>query len=231
MEQERYRCNTQTFSWEELELIRQKKVCIVGCGGLGGHVCQTLARFGVGALTLIDGDVFTESNLNRQVFSTTKTLKQNKANATKAALIDINPDVAVTAHPVMLSETNVCDLLRNHDLVVDCLDNIKTRFMVADACSDLNIPLIHGAIAGFYGHVANIFPGDGLLKLIYPDVNNSAKGLETALGNPPFTPQLVAALQCSEALKLLAGSRNVLRNAMLHIDMLENSYDLIELII
>lgn len=225
---ERYRCNTETFSRQELELIGQKRICVAGCGGLGGHVCQTLARFGVGFLTLIDGDVFQESNLNRQVFATTKTLGQNKANTVQKALAEINPDVKVNAQAVMLNKSNVTALLQNHDIVVDCLDNLETRFIVAKSCAALDLPLVHGAIAGFYGHVANIFPGDDLLELIYSRGVNTPQGLETRLGSPPFTPQLVASIQCCEALKILAGARHVLRHAMLHIDMLENSYDIVE---
>lgn len=228
MHKERYISNTQTFSWRQLELVTQKRVGIVGLGGLGGYVCQSLARFGVGSLTIIDGDVFQERNLNRQVFATAKTLEQSKALVCQKALAEINPDVAVTAHAVMLDESNAATLLQNLDLVVDCLDNIKARFVLADCCTALNIPLVHGAIAGFYGHVANIFPGDGLLSLIYPQGPNTSNGLEATLGNPPFTPQLVAALQSCEALKILTNSPKILRNAMLHVDMLENSYEVIE---
>lgn len=86
---------------------------------------------------------------------------------------------------------------------------------------------MHGAIGGFYGHVVNIFPQDEILQLLYPQGEASPPGLEATMGNPVFTPQLVASVQCCEALKILAGRTNVLRNAMLHIDMLDNSYDVI----
>lgn len=227
---ERYIRNAETFSWDEMERIQKKSICVVGCGGLGGYVCQTLARFGVGKITTIDGDVFNESNLNRQAFANTKTLGMNKALAAREALTLINPDVAVMAHPVMLSSENAAELLQGHDLAIDCLDSIPSRFLLAKQCSDQGIPMVHGAIAGFYGQIANIFPGDDLLDLIYPNKGETISGLEKKLGNPAFTPQLVSAIQCSEALKLLAGRQNILRHSMLHIDLLNNSYETIALL-
>lgn len=224
---ERYCRNVNAFSWQEMEIINAKRVCIIGCGGLGGFVAQALARFGVGFLTLVDGDVFQESNLNRQIFATAQTLGQNKALACQQALGIINPDISVAANPVMLTELNAGEILQNHDLTIDCLDNVKARFIAVKHCQRLGIPVVHGAIGGFYGQVVNIFPQDEILQLLYPQGEASPPGLETTMGNPVFTPQLVAAVQCCEALKILAGRTNVLRNAMLYIDMLENSYDVI----
>lgn len=225
---ERYIRNAETFSWAEMENIQKKRICVAGCGGLGGYVCQTLARFGVGKITIIDGDSFNESNLNRQTFATVKSLGLNKALAAQEALAVINPDVAVAVQAVMLSSENAAQILPEHDLAIDCLDNIPTRFILAKQCAEQGIPMVHGAIAGFYGQIANIFPGDGLLDQIYPDQGKAESGLEKKLGNPAFTPQLVAAVQCSEALKILAERENILRHAMLHVDLLNNSYEIIE---
>lgn len=226
---ERYRSNVNAFSWQEMEIISSKRVCIIGCGGLGGFVAQALARFGVGFLTVVDGDAFQEKNLNRQIFATPQTLGQNKALVCLKTLEIINQDISVKAEPVMLTDLNAGEILQSHDLVIDCLDNVKARFIAVKHCQTLGIPVVHGAIGGFYGHVVNIFPNDELLQLLYPQGEDSPPGLEATMGNPVFTPQLVAAVQCCEALKILAGRNNVLRNAMLHIDMLDNSYDVIYL--
>lgn len=228
--QARYSRNVQAFSWEELAVMQTRKVAIVGLGGLGGYVCQSLGRFGVGQLTLIDGDVFAQSNLNRQVFASESTLGKNKALVSQKAMEDINPTIKVEAYPLMLTEENAEAILTGHDIVVDCLDNIPTRFVVANVCGKLKIPMVHGAIGGFFGQVANLFPGDEMLEKIYPSGKNTTGGLEKTLGNPAFTPQFVAALQCSEVLKLLAGNRPVLRNEMLHIDLLNNSFEIISFV-
>lgn len=226
---ERYSRNMAAFSREELERISSKQILVVGCGGLGGYLCQSLARFGVGRLTLVDGDAFSESNLNRQIFATMETLGQNKAVATRAALQKINPDVEVVPHPEMLSEENAPHLFTGQSLAVDCLDNLPSRFLLAAHCGRAGIPLVHGAVGGFYGHVANIFPGEQILEFLYPGEINRDALLEKELGIPPHAPQLVSAIQCCEALKILAGRKEVLRGEMLHIDMLHNHYETVPL--
>ncbi len=228
--QERYARNIGAFSKEEWAAIRAKRVLVVGCGGLGGHVCQSLARFGVGGLTVVDGDVFNPSNLNRQIFCTEHTLGRNKAVVVREVLAGVNPDVAVEARPVMLAEENAAPIVAGHHVAVDCLDNIPARFLLARHCAEAGIPLVHGAIGGFYGQVANIFPGDNLLETIYPARTGQAEPIEKRLGTPPFAPQLVGAVQSCEALKLLAGRAEVLRGELLHIDMLNNTYERVKLL-
>lgn len=220
---ERYRCNATSFSFSEMKTIRQKRVAVIGCGGLGGFVCQGLARFGVGGLTLVDGDTFEESNLNRQLFATEQTLGQNKAQACKNGLFTINSHLSLHAVCEMLTEDNSSSLLRGIHLAVDCLDTPGARLTLAAACTKAKIPLVHGAIGGFYGHVANVFPGDGLLQLIYPPSLREQKGVESKLGNPVFTPQVIAGIQVCEALKLLAERTDVLQGEMLYIDLLDYS--------
>lgn len=226
----RYQRNLNAFAPDELEIIAGKRVCILGCGGLGGHVVSSLARFGVGSLVLVDGDVFDETNLNRQIFADTKTLGKNKAVATKAALTNINPEVEVLAVAQMFTAENGADILAGCDLVVDCLDSLSARFVAAHCCTARSIPMVHGAIAGWYGQVANIFPGESLLELIYPASLREEKGIEVQLGNPPFIPQIVAAVQCSEALKILANKENILHGGFLYIDLIENTMEKIDLV-
>lgn len=222
---ERYVRNMTSFSERELQLILTKRICIVGCGGLGGHVIQSLARFGVGELALVDGDSFCTSNLNRQVFATEQNLGQNKALAAMEAVASINSAIPVTAHAEMLNEQNAQQIFSGHHLVFDCLDSIPARYLLMHQCSILGIPFIHGAIGGFFGQVCSIFPGDKTLERVYPV--QTATGIEQTLGNPAFTPQLVAALQCCEGLKILAGREPALRKSVLRIDLLSNEMDLI----
>ena len=223
----RYSRNTNAFSREEVESIHEKSVCVVGCGGLGGYVAMSLARFGIGRLTLVDGDVFDASNLNRQLFCKETNLGKSKSLEAKAALAEINSGTEVDAVTDMLAEENRDAILAGHDAAVDCLDSIPARLLLEEGCKETGIPLIHGAIAGFYGQVCCVFPGDDTLRALYggkeaPQVNHTA-------GNPPFTPQLVAAVQCSEVLKLLAGRDSLLRRKLLFVDLLQHSFQIIDL--
>lgn len=221
---ERYQKNLGAFTEEELRHIWQKAVCIVGCGGIGGHVIMSLTRFGIGKLTLVDGDVFTKSNLNRQIFCAEHTLMQHKATATKAALSEINSEVAVRACDVMLTAENACEILAGHDVVVDCLDNIPSRLILEDACEAVSIPFVHGGIDGFFGQITSVFPGDRTLHTLFPDKRGRAPS-----SSPAFAPQFAAALEVAEVMKILTGRGDILRQKVFFFDLLNHTYDIVSL--
>lgn len=227
---ERYSRNMKTLSKEENEKLKDFKVCVVGCGGIGGYVIEMLGRIGVGNITVIDGDVFEESNLNRQILSRNESLGLSKALEAKCRMESVNPLIKVDAVHIVLSEENALEILSNHDVVIDALDNIKSRFLVQDSCKTLNIPLIHGAIAGWYGQVTTILPGDDTLNKIYNKEKKDLKGIEKELGNPAFTPALVASIEVSEVIKLLIGRGELLNKKMLFIDLLSNEYNILPLV-
>jgi len=223
----RYAKNSQMLSVDEVAHLHLKKVCVIGCGGLGGYIIEMLGRIGVGHLTVIDGDVFDISNLNRQLLSTEDGIGISKAEAAGTRLKTVNSEIKVTAHTVFVDEKNVNALIQGHDVIVDALDSIEARKWVAKACTELSIPFVHGAIAGWYGQVSTIFPGDNTLEKLYHA--QSGKGDEVQLGNPSFTPALVASIQVSEVIKLLIDRGDVLRNQVMHIDLLCNEINVFDL--
>ncbi len=223
----RYARSVGTLSLAEIKRLQSARVAVVGCGGLGGYVLEMLGRMGVGFLTAVDGDVFEESNLNRQLLSETALMGKSKAAAAKSRMGMVNPEVDVTASQQWLTAESAPGLLQGHDVVVDALDSIEDRRILQQAAEILGIPLVHGAIGGWYGQVAVVFPGDRTLDHLYR--GGTQRGLEKQLGNPSFTPALVAAVQAAETIKLLIGRGEVLRNRVLRIDLLEQEYTLIEL--
>ena len=223
---DRYIRNEQMLSPEENLRLSEFKVVVVGCGGLGGHIIEMLARMGIGHITAIDGDVFEPHNLNRQLFSLPSNLGKPKAPEAKKRIETVNADVRITAKQVMLDEDNAGELLAGHDLVCDALDNINTRKLVAKTAASLNIPMVFGAIAGWYAQVGTIMPGNKLLDKIYPEGIN--KGAETQLGNPSFTPALAASLQVAEAIKVLLKKEGILNNKLLVANTLEHHYEVID---
>lgn len=222
---DRYSRNKNMLSDEEIERLQTLKVCVLGCGGLGGYVIEMLARLGIGYLTVVDGDCFEVTNLNRQLLSTVTGLGRSKAETAKERIAAVNPGVVVTAISTFVDGNNAEAILAGHDVVVDALDQIDLRKMVAEVCSQLRIPMVHGAIAGWYGQVATILPGENTLERIYG--TNRKRGAEQQLGNPSFTPALVASLQVSEVLKLLLWRGELLTNKMLLIDLFHNEFDVI----
>lgn len=223
----RYQRCIGTITETELEKLQHSSVCIVGCGGLGGYVIEGLARMGIGRLTTIDGDCFDETNWNRQLLSTETNLGMPKALAARERIMAINSQVEVNAVEALLSEDNGRDLIRGHQAVVDALDNIGARRALEQACSAEGIPLIHGAIAGWNGQVAVIFPGEEIFSKLYPQGVDT--GAEVMTGNPSFTPAVVAALEVAETIKVLLGRDEVLRNRLLTVDVLNQEYETIDL--
>lgn len=222
----RYEKNFGTLSFDEFLILRNSKVCVVGCGGLGGYVVELLARLGVGFLTLIDKDLFEESNLNRQIFCDLESLGKFKVLVAKERLKRINPEVEVKAIVGELNWETGEHMLKGHDLVIDALDNVEGKKLLEELCDKLRIPLVHGAVAGWYGQVACIFPGDQLLKTLY---RSKTSGIEKEIGVSSFTPSLIASFQVSEALKILINRGEILRNKILFIDLLKNEIGFIEI--
>ncbi|MCR3955773.1 MAG: HesA/MoeB/ThiF family protein, partial [Gudongella sp.] len=194
----RYDRNKSLISQKDQDLLAGKTVAVIGAGGLGGYLAELTVRLGIGKIILIDGDVFEESNLNRQRFSNEHNLGKQKALEAKRELERINSQVEIVAIHDRITTENSLDLVKGADLVLDGVDNARTRLLLQDACRELEIPLVHGAIGGWYGQVSVVMPGDDTLSTIYSDPD--AKGVEKELGNPSFTPALVASYQVAEAL-------------------------------
>ena len=224
----RYQRNRKTITVNDQYTLFRSSVAVIGCGGLGCYVVEELARLGVGKIVVIDPDVFEEHNLNRQLFSTPVNLGTAKVEAAFKRISEINP--AVTLVPVQraLSPENGAELLIGCQVVVDALDTIKVRMELADLCTSMNIPLVHGAIAGWFGHVATQFPGDDTLQVIYSS-RKAVKGVEQTLGNPSFTPAVIAGLEVAEVCKLLLGQGTPLRGRQLMIDLFSMEINVIDL--
>ncbi|SLM29808.1 MoeB1 [Desulfamplus magnetovallimortis] len=229
---ERYSRNFNTLTEQEQSLLLKAKVCIAGLGGLGGAVTEMLARVGVGYLTLVDGDIFEASNLNRQLFSTEATIGASKASVALQRVKAINSDVNVTIYETFLTHENCNKILNGNNLVVDCLDSINDRFMLQKAAQKAKIPLVSGAIAGTSGQVTTIYPDDSGFELIYgktTDTRYSEKGIESLLGNLSYCALFIASIQASETLKVILNRGNTLRNRLFIADLMTNTFDIMTL--
>lgn len=219
----RYQRNRNTISAADQLRLFRSRVAVIGLGGLGGHILEALARLGVGTIVVIDPDVFQEHNLNRQVLSTLSSLGCPKVQAAAARVREINPAVTIVPIQAAYTPENGRELLERCDVVVDGLDCILTRLALAKACSELRIPMVHGAIAGWYGQVTTQFPGDQTMQQLYGRA--PGKGIEQHLGNPSFTPALVASIETAEVCKILLGVGDTLKNRKISIDLLEMTFE------
>jgi molybdopterin/thiamine biosynthesis adenylyltransferase len=227
---ERYHRNLGVISPSEQIKLLQSKVAIIGVGGLGGTVLELLARIGTGKLIIADKDMIGDSNLNRQILSTETNLGQNKAEVAVRRVKEINSSIEITGHSVFIDSDNVKKIIEGAEVVVDALDNLPVRFILQQACRELNIPLVHGAIAGFNGQLTTIFPQDKGLELIYGSNKNLPEhGSEVTLGAPTATPALIASLEAQEVIKILLKRGKLFRNRLLYIDIEDGTMEILNL--
>lgn len=214
----RYQRNGQMISCRQQLQLFNSVVAVIGCGGLGGYIIEELARLGVGRVIAIDPDVFEESNLNRQIFSSLSAIGRAKVKVAAERVAQINPAITLDPRAEAFAKGAGEKLLNGAHLAVDALDSISVRLELSAACRKAELPLIHGAIAGWYGQVTTQFPGEMSLESLYQGGGHS--GIEKNQGNPSFTPAMVASLQVAEVCKVLLGVGEPLRGRTLTIDLL-----------
>lgn len=225
MVQERFIRNIGAISEAEQAMLADKRVFVAGCGGLGGGVIDCLARLGVGGI-LCDFDTFEQSNLNRQLICTTRTIGAYKAEAAREYAAAIAPQAQFEARCVKITDGNAAQLISGCSAVIDALDNPEARQALARACAFLGIPLISGAVDGWCAQVCVLMPQDAedVIARLFP--------AETSCEKPsvlPFTAMLTAAHMSSMAAKLLLGRESELTGRLLCIDLLNSEHELINL--
>ena len=203
---ERYIRNQKTFSSEDQLRLLDAHVVVAGLGGLGGAVVEMLARAGVGRLTLIDGDRFEDSNLNRQLLSSVTDLGRSKADVAARRVTEVNPAVETSKYPVFLNQDNCRDLIGDADIVVDCLDTIPVRLVLQQGCADAGTIMVSAAVAGCSGQAMVVYPGESGLRQVY-NVSGDApqKGAEAVWGTMVYTAVAMASVQCALTVSVLAG--------------------------
>ncbi len=219
----RYQRNIGSVGIEGQVKLRRARVAVVGAGGLGGLIIELLARLGIGTLVLIDGETFTEDNLNRQILCAEAGVGRSKVEAARQRVSEINSAVEVEIHNVFIRRDNIDALIMGCCLVIDALDSIPVRLILQEAAGRLGVPFVHGAVAGFVGEIMTVCPGDRGLAAFYEGGQHIPRaGIEVELGTPSVTPAVTAALQAMEAVKLITGRGELIRNKLLYLDLDES---------
>lgn len=231
----RYAKNVGTLGLDGQARLLASRVVVVGAGGIGGYAASLLARMGVGTIVIIDRDVFDETNLNRQCFATEDTVGEVKVETAGRCLAEINCDVEFVGRRLATDRENLPGLLDGADAVIDALDTIGDRLVLQEACKEKGVVMIHGAIAGTCLQVTTIYPGDPGLSRLVPESepgsgrDEGLRGIEVETGNPATTPALAAGFQVAEAVKVIVGQGETLRNRMLFLDVDDWTFDFIDL--
>jgi molybdopterin/thiamine biosynthesis adenylyltransferase/rhodanese-related sulfurtransferase len=208
------------------DTLARSRVVIVGAGGLGSPCAFYLAAAGVGELVLIDNDTVALSNLQRQILHSNKNIGEKKVISAKSTLNALNPSIRIECHDDAINSTNARNYFNNCDLVIDGTDNFASRYAINDACAELGIPWLFGAVYRFEGQLslihANSMKRQGpCYRCLFPEAetNMNAPNCMEA-GVLGVAPGVIGLLQATEALKYLLGIGESLRNRLLSIDLL-----------
>src|SRR2546423_14484783 len=213
--------------------LRGACAVIVGCGALGSAQAEALARAGIGRLRIIDRDFVEFSNLQRQTMFTEADAFERlpKAIACANHLREINSEITIEPEVVDANYSNVESLIERSDVVLDGTDNFATRYLINDACVKHKVNWIYGAAVGSYGVTMTIRPGETpCLRCIFPEAPAAASAptCDTAGVIMPII-NVVAAMQVTEALKLLTNHIETLHGSLMHFDVWQNIWRRISL--
>lgn len=196
-------------------------VFIAGLGGLGGYLLEHMLRLGPGFIRAADGDVFDETNLDRQLLSAPSQLGRPKAEAAAERAKLVAPGLDFEAVSEFLDGENCLRLLRGCALALDGLDNAESRLVLERGCAEVGIPLVHGAASGLCFEAGVVPPGSGMLARLYPPGRQAmvrmARGPAVAA---------CAAVQCAQAEQILRGERPTLWGKLLTADLAGPSFDI-----
>lgn len=132
-----------------IDKLQASRVAVFGVGGVGGYVCEALVRSGIGTFDIIDNDKVCESNINRQIIATTKTIGRDKVDVMRERMQDINPDVTVNIHKCFFLPENADEFpFEEYDYVVDAVDTVTAKIALVMKCKEKNVPIISSMGAG-----------------------------------------------------------------------------------
>ena len=189
----------------QMKLIKAK-VLIIGVGGLGSAAALYLTGAGIGTLGLVDKDVVSLSNLQRQVLYTENAIGEPKVSAASRRLEAMSSATHIVTYNTYLDPKNAKSIISGYDIVIDCCDNYTTRYLINDTCLSLGTPWIYGSIGAFNGQVALFnFKSGAQYTDLYPDRKTLCSLPRTSGGVIGTMPGVIGTLQASEAIKLIAG--------------------------
>jgi molybdopterin/thiamine biosynthesis adenylyltransferase len=208
------------------EQIARGRALVVGCGALGSVIANTLARAGVGKLRIVDRDFLELNNLQRQVIYDEEDVASGLPKAIAAAnkLRKVNSQIEIEPIVADISAANIVELCRDVDVIVDGTDNFETRYLLNDAALKLGLPWIYGGCIGAEGQTMTIVPGETpCLRCLMPDAPppGATPTCDSAGILGPII-NVIASIECMEALKILAGKREAISRVLTVIDLWDN---------
>lgn len=214
------------FGIKNQDKVIKSKVLCVGAGGLGSPAITYLSLLGVGHIGVIDNDKIEHTNLNRQFIFKEKDLYKNKAKIAKKYIKNLNSEINVKIFENKLQLNNCKKIIKNYDIVLDCTDNLKTKFILNDKCMELEIPIIHGSIFGYEGYVTVFKKGYNCYRCIYNKIK-----INQCIDYGVFGPiaGIIGIIQASEAINLIINDKSNLLSKILFFNIKNLRYKLIKI--
>ena len=202
--------------------LKQAKVLVIGAGGLGCPVLQYLAAAGVGTLGIVDDDIVSLSNLQRQILFNESEVGQRKAELAASKLQAMNPHIRCVPHVTRLVVDNALELIGRYDVIVDGTDNFPTRYLINDACVLANKPLVYGALHTFQGQASVFnFEGGPTYRCLFPEPPRPEDAPNCSeIGVVGVLPGMIGMIQATETIKVITGIGQPLTGKLLALDAL-----------
>lgn len=205
--------------------LKNAKVLVVGSGGLGAPVLQYLCAAGIGTIGIIDNDEISESNLQRQILFSTTEIGKSKVDIAKQKLEKLNPNCKINAINDRLDENNASITIAAYDVIVDCTDNFRTRYLLDHHCEQLEKPMVFGSIEKFGGQLSVFHYKQGVsYHSLFPDYPEESILDGETLGVLGAIPGVIGSLQATEVIKIIAGIGEVLSGVLLVYNALNSSF-------
>jgi len=221
----RYLKSVGTLTEQGIIKIANTKVAVVGLGGIGGFLVEGLARLGVKKIIGIDMDTFDETNLNRQILSNVNNLNKYKVFEAEKRVKEVNPQIEFEPIKEKAYAENLDVFLYEAQIIFDATDNYEIRKNLSAFVQKNNKILIHGGCAGWFGEVTVITQKTPPFE----DIIVKGSGVEDIMGNPVFSPMLIASLQLSEFCKIVTSQGESLEGYLLSVNLLNNTFMKIKL--
>ncbi|PVX45103.1 adenylyltransferase/sulfurtransferase [Flavobacterium sp. 103] len=202
--------------------LQDARVLVIGAGGLGCPVLQNLAAAGVGNIGIVDGDVVDETNLHRQLLYTLKDCGNSKAEIAKKAILELNPEISVTAFLEFFTVQNAARIVDEYQVIVDCTDAIAVRYLINDVSVAKRIPMVYASIHKFEGQVSVFNYKNGpSYRCLFPEQEglNAVPNCADS-GVLGILPNTIGTLQATEVLKIILGIGEILSGKLLIYDAL-----------
>ncbi len=211
------------------EKLNKAKVLVVGAGGLGSPVLTYLGAAGIGNIGIVDNDVVSLSNLQRQILYKTSEINQVKADKAKERLLENNPDIKIDTFITRLNSENSVEIAKGYDIIVDCTDNYDSRYIIDAASKKSGIPMVYASISKFTGQVS-VF--NYMQSKSYKDLFNEKPNIDendtSRLGVLGILPGIIGSIQANEVIKIILNMPGVLKNKLFLLDTKTMETNIIE---